>query len=59
MWDFVEGNPIGQTSGNYHGALNWVSLVIQHTLLASSHGTPSPNLKALSATATSVYSMLL
>ncbi|MEI7900311.1 MAG: DUF1156 domain-containing protein [bacterium] len=29
-WDFVEGNPIGDTSGNYEGALNWVVLVINN-----------------------------
>jgi len=29
-WDFVEGNPIGQTSGNYAGALDWVARYIEH-----------------------------
>jgi adenine-specific DNA methylase len=32
-WDFVEGNPIGNTSGNYAGAIDWV---------ASRLDTPAP-----------------
>jgi adenine-specific DNA methylase len=31
-WDFVEGNPIGLTSGNYSGAIGWVSRVVEHLL---------------------------
>lgn len=33
-WDFVEGNPIGGTSGNYRGAIDWVSRTIEHLLNA-------------------------
>lgn len=31
-WDGVEANPIGFTSGNYAGALDWVALVVDHGL---------------------------
>ncbi|MCL4516330.1 MAG: hypothetical protein M1379_12195 [Firmicutes bacterium] len=47
-WDFVEGNPIGLTSGNYEGAVDWVSRVLDHALLAAT-GTPSPGIKNISA----------
>jgi adenine-specific DNA methylase len=36
-WDFVEGNPIGFTSGNYAGALDWVSRFAEHALKAAAH----------------------
>jgi putative DNA methylase len=38
-WDFVEGNPIGNTSGNFEGALDWVGRVSDHLRKAS---TSSP-----------------
>lgn len=40
-WDFVEGNPIGNTSGNYEGATDWVSRVLEH-LLKGSADAPQP-----------------
>jgi len=49
-WDFVEGNPIGRTSGNYEGALDWVSLVVDHLLVASKASPAMPATKATSAT---------
>lgn len=33
-WDFVEGNPLSETSGNFEGAVNWVARVTEHVLKA-------------------------
>ena len=30
MWDFTEVNPLSETSGNFLGALNWVSKATEH-----------------------------
>ncbi len=35
VWDFTEVNPLSDTSGNYLGALEWVSRVAGHTLEAA------------------------
>ncbi|MBI2955390.1 MAG: DUF1156 domain-containing protein [Chloroflexi bacterium] len=54
MWDFCEGNPLSNTSGNYLGALDWVARVCRHTCQASqAHfgDTPSPVVTLSSATA--------
>ena len=29
-WDFVEGNPLGNTSGNFWGAMDWVARFADH-----------------------------
>jgi len=33
-WDFVEGNPLSKTSGNFEGAVDWVGRVIEHLIVA-------------------------
>ncbi len=41
-WDFVEGSPLGGTSGNYEGAVDWVSRVLENLadgLLRASRST--------------------
>jgi adenine-specific DNA methylase len=48
-WDYVEGNPIGGTSGNFEGALDWVARVLDHLLL-SAHEKPKPAILNKSAT---------
>ena len=30
VWDYTEVNPLSDTSGNFHGALDWVSRVCEH-----------------------------
>ena len=32
VWDYTEVNPLSDSSGNYHGALDWVSRCIAHAL---------------------------
>lgn len=47
-WDFAEGNPIGSTSGNYLGALDWVARVVDHLTLAEKDAAP-PSCRQISA----------
>ena len=35
VWDYVEVNPLADSSGNYLGALDWVARVIDHTSKAA------------------------
>jgi putative DNA methylase len=37
IWDFTEVSPVSDTTGNYKGALEWVSLFISHALDACDH----------------------
>jgi len=37
VWDFCEVNPLSDSTGNFLGALEWVSLFINHALQACSH----------------------
>lgn len=39
-WDFVEGNPLGATSGNYFGAVDWVSRFIECALSDARNTVP-------------------
>ena len=48
-WDFVEGNPVGNTSGNFTGAMDWVSRVVDH-LLVGAEGAVGPHVVKSSAT---------
>ena len=32
VWDYTEVNPLSDSSGNYLGALDWVSRCVAHTL---------------------------
>jgi len=49
-WDFVEGNPIGGTSGNFDGAVDWVGRVLDHALAIRSP-TLAPQVLNVSALA--------
>ncbi|MCX6538612.1 MAG: DUF1156 domain-containing protein [Acidobacteria bacterium] len=48
LWDFTEVNPIGETTGGYSGALEWVTRFIPHAL-ASGQTAPEPTVLAQSA----------
>lgn len=37
VWDFCEVNPLSDSTGNFLGALEWVSLFLDHALEACSH----------------------
>ena len=41
VWDFVETNPLGTTTGGYLNALEWVSRVVSHTCSAASDSPDS------------------
>lgn len=49
LWDFAELNPLGQTTGGYPSALEWVSLAVDH--LCSAEAT-APGALVRQATAT-------
>jgi putative DNA methylase len=49
IWDFCEVNPLSDTSGNFLGALDWITRYIDHALIASV-ASPAPNVMNLSAT---------
>ena len=51
VWDFAEGNPWADSSGNWDGAVNWVGRVLDH--VAGSLVTPGQSEKA-SATSQSL-----
>ncbi|KAF0159806.1 MAG: hypothetical protein FD159_304 [Syntrophaceae bacterium] len=38
VWDFAEVSPVSNTTGNYGGALEWVSRYVNHGLEACLHG---------------------
>jgi putative DNA methylase len=47
VWDFAEGNPWADTSGNWDGAIGWICRVLEHCAAAS---TPSGTIQQASAT---------
>ena len=47
-WDFVESVPIEDSSGGYPGAIDWVSMFIDHATTASM-SSPTPHVIALSS----------
>jgi len=49
VWDYAELNPLGDTTGGYASALEWVSLVARH-LLNATDGAPRPSVRCESAT---------
>jgi adenine-specific DNA methylase len=49
MWDFCEGNPTADGSGNYAGAIDWIARAVEHTLRATQSAT-APTCFCASAT---------
>jgi hypothetical protein len=47
-WDYCEGNPLSDTTGNYLANLEWVAEYWEHAMHAS-EGTPPPCVKQCSA----------
>lgn len=47
-WDFSEINPLGDTTGNYLGGMDWVSRFIDHALIAGTN-VPAPTVTNQSA----------
>lgn len=47
-WDYSEINPLGDTTGNYLGGMDWVSRFIDHALVAASN-VPAPMVSNQSA----------
>ena len=40
LWDFCEGNPFSDTTGNYLNGLEWISLYIEHACNAALSAAP-------------------
>jgi hypothetical protein len=49
-WDYCEGNPLSDTTGNYLSNLEWVAEYWDHAMVAS-YGAPQPHAKQCSAIA--------
>ena len=52
VWDYTEVNPLSDSSGNYLGALDWVSRCIAH-VLESAQSAETTSVQNISATGTS------
>ena len=52
VWDYTEVNPLSYSSGNYLGALDWVSRCVDH-LLESAKSAETTSVQAISAAKTS------
>ena len=52
VWDYTEVNPLSDSSGNYQGALDWVSRCVDH-VLESAKSVETTSVQATSATKTS------
>ena len=52
MWDYAEVNPLSNTSGNFLGALDWVSRFIDHAL----ESTQSANRTSVQSTSAAMVS---
>jgi putative DNA methylase len=52
VWDFCEVNPLSETSGNFLGAVEWVSMYVSHASQACSK-CPAVSIRRESATASS------
>jgi adenine-specific DNA methylase len=40
LWDFCEGNPFSDTTGNYLNGLEWIALFAEHACVACQTATP-------------------
>lgn len=47
-WDYCEGNPFSETTGNYAANLEWVAKYSEHAMIAEAHA-PTPQVKVQSA----------
>ena len=52
VWDYAEVNPLSGSSGNYLGALEWVSRCVGH-ILDAAQAAERPNARCMSAALTS------
>nr|MDO8114105.1 DUF1156 domain-containing protein [Candidatus Sigynarchaeota archaeon] len=48
LWDYAEVNPVGNTSGSFANAIEWVSQVVDHLINAALH-KPAPTIIQSSA----------
>ncbi len=39
LWDYCQGNPLSETTGNFSSCLEWVSEVLSHSMVAASEHT--------------------
>jgi putative DNA methylase len=49
LWDYTEGNPLSNSTGNYLSCVEWVAKVIDHSSSAA-HAAPAPQVVQASAT---------
>ena len=59
VWDYTEVNPLSNTSGNFLGALEWVSRFVAHAVEAA-QAAATPDVQRMSATAVAgTYDLIL
>lgn len=60
VWDFCEVNPLSDSTGNFLGALEWVSLFIDHALETCSHSErPSVRIESALKNSTAPVDLVL
>lgn len=60
LWDFCEGNPFSDTTGNYLNGLEWIALYIQHACEAGRNAlAPRVIKKSAIAGDTELYDLIL
>jgi len=59
VWDYTEVNPLSDSSGNYLGALDWVSRCVAHTLVAAQSAEGNSVLGASAVATTGEYDAIV
>ena len=59
VWDYTEVNPLSDSSGNYLGALDWVSRCVAHTLVAAQSAEGNSVLGASAVAASGEYDAIV
>ena len=59
MWDYTEVNPLSNSSGNFLGALDWVSRFVAHALESAQLAEPTSVQGASATKASGVYDVIL
>ena len=59
VWDFAEVNPLSGVTGDFTGAVEWISKVCLHTSTAAKHGNISPIRSGSAATIDGEYDAIV
>lgn len=61
IWDYCEGNPLGGTSGNYRGAVEWICRATEHSCNATLYAESPSVLRgsAINPVGTGMYDVII